>query len=555
MPAHPLRWIFSAIVKPMALTDPLYSKTAKLSLVAVCVALLLFTSFLSFFTIYAQQGGNATGGAAQGGAAGGAAPCYGSNCNYYYYGGPATGGQATGGAAIGQEGTDGLSQKPSEVKSKSTIDPPIAIPNTSQTTVNDNTTTVTVIGKQNVSDIPSVLSSQDISLSVDKPAYVAGETVKLKGKVKEVTEGDVRLDIYGPNGNPDNTLYADPVNNGDFSQSIGTLSSDSKGQYTIEAIYNGQTGSGQFNLKSEYSGMNNSSSSQDISLSVDKPAYVAGETVKLKGKVKEVTEGDVRLDIYGPNGNPDNTLYADPVNNGDFSQSIGTLSSDSKGQYTIEAIYNGQTGSGQFNLKSEYSGMNNSSSSQDISLSVDKPAYVAGETVKLKGKVKEVTEGDVRLDIYGPNGNPDNTLYADPVNNGDFSQSIGTLSSDSKGQYTIEAIYNGQTGSGQFNLKSEYSGMNNSSSSQDISLSVDKPAYVAGETVKLKGKVKEVTEGDVRLDIYGPNGNPDNTLYADPVNNGDFSQSIGTLSSDSKGQYTIEAIYNGQTGSGQFNLK
>ena len=325
-------------------------------------------------------------------------------------------------------------------------------------TVKDNkgvkdSSTVTVVGKQNVSDIPSVLSSQNISLSVDKPAYVVGEIVNIKGKVKEVTEGDVRLDIYGPDGNPVNTVYADPVNNGDFSQSFSTISGYSKGRYTIAATYDGQTGSGQFNLKSEDAGMNNSSSSQNISLSVDKPAYVVGEIVNIKGKVKEVTEGDVRLDIYGPDGNPVNTVYADPVNNGDFSQSFSTISGYSKGQYTIAATYDGQTGSGQFNLKSEDAGMNNSSSSQNISLSVDKPAYVVGEIVNIKGKVKEVTEGDVRLDIYGPDGNPVNTVYADPVNNGDFSQSFSTISGYSKGQYTIAATYDGQTGSDQFNLK------------------------------------------------------------------------------------------------------
>ena len=90
----------------MAYTDLLSTKAPKLSLMAVCVVLLLFSlvSSYSAFNPYAQQGGaatdgGATGGAATGGQGIGGAPCYGSTCNYYNYGGPATGGQATGGAA------------------------------------------------------------------------------------------------------------------------------------------------------------------------------------------------------------------------------------------------------------------------------------------------------------------------------------------------------------------------------------------------------------------------------------------------------------------------
>jgi tetratricopeptide (TPR) repeat protein len=110
----------------MALPDPLPAKAAKLSLVAACVAFLLFSMSYSFFNAYAQQGGAATGGAATGSGAtggpatggaatsgsviGGSATCYGT-C--YYYGGPATGGQATGGAATNNGGNTGDSAKSS----------------------------------------------------------------------------------------------------------------------------------------------------------------------------------------------------------------------------------------------------------------------------------------------------------------------------------------------------------------------------------------------------------------------------------------------------------
>ena len=80
MSAHPLRWIFNAIVKPMALADLLSTKTTKLLLVSVCFVLLLFIMSSSVFNAYAQQGKSISGGAG--------------------FGGPAIGGQATGGAAI-----------------------------------------------------------------------------------------------------------------------------------------------------------------------------------------------------------------------------------------------------------------------------------------------------------------------------------------------------------------------------------------------------------------------------------------------------------------------
>src|SRR4051812_37603405 len=85
----------------MTYTSLLPAKAAKLSLVAVCFSLLLFSvSSSSAFTAYAQQGGAATGGSATGGqAAGGSFICSGGTCNFY--GGPATGGQATGGSATG----------------------------------------------------------------------------------------------------------------------------------------------------------------------------------------------------------------------------------------------------------------------------------------------------------------------------------------------------------------------------------------------------------------------------------------------------------------------
>jgi hypothetical protein len=108
MPAHPLMWIFGAIAKHMALADLLPANTAKLSIVAVSVALLMFGLASSAFTAYAQQGGNASGGAAMGGPGIGGAPCYGSRCNYYNYGGPATGGQANGGAAADNGGNTGI---------------------------------------------------------------------------------------------------------------------------------------------------------------------------------------------------------------------------------------------------------------------------------------------------------------------------------------------------------------------------------------------------------------------------------------------------------------
>jgi hypothetical protein len=117
MPAHSLRRSFDAIAKHMALADPLPAKAAKLSLVAVSVALFLFCA-LDNPTVYGQQGGNATGGAATGGPAVGVAPCYG--CTNNYYGGPATGGQATGGAATGNgesKGTPSESSKPIDIYS------------------------------------------------------------------------------------------------------------------------------------------------------------------------------------------------------------------------------------------------------------------------------------------------------------------------------------------------------------------------------------------------------------------------------------------------------
>ncbi len=65
-------------------------------MVAVCVASLLLFSSLSFFNVYAQKGGDATGGAATGqGATGGAAT-----------GGAAIGSGATGGAATGGNATN-----------------------------------------------------------------------------------------------------------------------------------------------------------------------------------------------------------------------------------------------------------------------------------------------------------------------------------------------------------------------------------------------------------------------------------------------------------------
>ena len=94
----------------MEITDPLSAKTAKLSLIAVCVVLLLFTMSSSVSVAYsatikaspgAATGGAATGGAATGGAASnGPANCYGT-C--YFYGGPATGGTANGGSATGSK--------------------------------------------------------------------------------------------------------------------------------------------------------------------------------------------------------------------------------------------------------------------------------------------------------------------------------------------------------------------------------------------------------------------------------------------------------------------
>ena len=68
MPAYPLRWIFNAIVKPMALADPFQPKRQSCHWWLFVLFLLLFISS-SVFTAYAQQGKSISGGAGFGRAA------------------------------------------------------------------------------------------------------------------------------------------------------------------------------------------------------------------------------------------------------------------------------------------------------------------------------------------------------------------------------------------------------------------------------------------------------------------------------------------------------
>jgi hypothetical protein len=99
---------------------------------------------------------------------------------------------------------------------------------------------------ENKTNNKTATTATGFTADTDKSEYVAGEQIRVDGKIEKIIEGkEVRLDVYGPDGKPLAILYtpfAVPDEKGFFSYSGAygaNLPSEAEpGEYTVLVTYN-----------------------------------------------------------------------------------------------------------------------------------------------------------------------------------------------------------------------------------------------------------------------------------------------------------------------------
>ncbi len=288
--------------------------------------------------------------------------------------------------------------------------------------------------------MPLTSALSQISLTADKPIYVAGDSVYIYGKISEPsdTSAPVRITVANPSGGDWSSvsLTLDPA--GDFGATVGTVSPlDSTGTYVVTVHYLGLSNQTAFQVKTP----------SRLTLNSSKMVYLVGETISVAGAVSPLIEGyrvTLRLGTNATCSDQCNIAVAQitPKSDGTFAlPNFYKVRSIDNGHWFINATY----GPFSSTVVDVYVGVK-------ITLSIGSNEYVPGRNVNISGTVSPLISGPVAVVVKNPSGSVWFTDSAAPGGNGAFSIQVIPFPGDQVGNYSVSASYWGVSSNANFTL-------------------------------------------------------------------------------------------------------
>jgi len=247
-------------------------------------------------------------------------------------------------------------------------------------------------------------AAQEISVtvSVDKPEYVFGETATISGTVSKQVfvefpvfhQEPVIITITGPNYYNPITLYPNLSLVYQTTLKLQQVLGINEGVYKINVSYAGTKAETQFSVGETVIGLEEKEQGT-LTITTDKESYLPGEWAKITAKTSEIIpfEG-LKFTVTNPDGVKisQGTLY--PNTSGEFSTSIfmDTVK-PIFGEHTIVAQYSTQAALTTFSLAQDIK------EAKVISLRTDKSVYGLGETVIISGRLNNLWIYSLDLEI------------------------------------------------------------------------------------------------------------------------------------------------------------
>ncbi|QLH06588.1 hypothetical protein [Nitrosopumilus ureiphilus] len=278
-----------------------------------------------------------------------------------------------------------------------------------------------------------------VTISTDQDSYDIGDSIYVKGLVRNYISDVVTLVISNPEGDTVTLDQLTPRTNGLFTSNypIGSMF-DSSGTYQITVKHKGIIATSTFEFT------NNGGIQNSIDVTTDKASYSEGEIILVTGKVRDLYSGTpVSVIIIDPNGDLVSMSQVQVSTDKKFSTelTVGGALMEVKGTYTITAQYGTENRSAKTTF--EFGGI------ARITLSSNVDLVANGSNVIITGNIEsfDFTSGTVSYVVRSPEGNLVTLGQSIPHSNGTFEFSLiaGGQLWELNGDYTVEVKYGGIT--------------------------------------------------------------------------------------------------------------
>lgn len=397
--------------------------------------------------------------------------------------------------------------------------------------------------------------SLSIKISTDKLIYVFGDVVKISGDVSKIvamphqtyTGQSIHLTLTGPEDFKKTlSLFPDRMNMFKTEMKTDKVLKIPEGDYKAVVEYGGQTAETTFSIFEKLFTAPQKEASAVISISVDKPVYLPGETAILSANTSKIIPlTGMKFKVFDPDMKQiyDGSLY--PNTKGKFSTKIFINSVKPVfGTYNVVATYYKETTTTSYELVQEIK------EGKLISLTTNKKAYGLGDTVIITGRSNKVWIPSFNIEIVqsiARNDVTDTFVIKDAVKVAGDSTFKYELkipdNTDRYGDYKVRVSE--QLGSAETLFKvvqnpSEFV----ATESKPLSIMTDKPFYGIGDNLVISGTVlekKDIGRQIVQISITKADGTP--------------ITSKGNIKSEGKGQ-DVAYSFTGIPGStGNFEIK
>jgi len=432
-----------------------------------------------------------------------------------------------------------------------------------------------------------------VTASTDKPSYLFGQTVTIKGSVSEEVfivkpffqSEQIKINISGPNYAQSINLYPDLNLNYKTTLNLQQVLGIKEGQYTVSVSYAGATTITDFSVGSK---LFEQKIKEDSSFSVitDKSQYIPGQLVSITGFASEIIpfEG-MKLTVEDPQGKVvlNGNLY--PTKD-KFSTSLFlTTVKPVFGTYDVYAEYSDKSASITFELLEDIK------ENVPISLWTDKTVYGLGEEVAISGRINQVWISYLDLEIIqtkqsslkNPSGSDSGFKILDGVRilgDGTFTYKFKIPNNSQRlGDYKINVSKD--IGSASMIIHVSANPHEFVVSDMPLTLNTNKDVYEFGQTIILSGFIKDphssssYTSGSsVSISISHEDGTPLEIIgstnagrlstsgvsvgyvfTAIPETSGHYSLQIGISKNIfTAGNYVLKAEYLGNTATKNFSI-
>lgn len=344
--------------------------------------------------------------------------------------------------------------------------------------------------------------SLSVKVSTDKLIYIFGDLVKISGEVSKrvtmphqgYTPQSIHLTITGPEGFEKSfSLFPDRMNMFKTEMKTDKVLRIPEGDYKAVVEYGGVITETTFAIFEKAFTPQEKEASAIISVSMDKSAYIPGETAVLNANTSKIIPlTGMKFKVFDPNKKQvyEGSLYPDAK--GKFSTKLYVNSVKPVfGKYNIIATYDKETTTTSYELIPEIK------ENVLISLTTDKKAYGLGDTVIITGRSNKVWVSSLDIEIiqsYASKGVTDTFVIKDIVRlagDSTFKYELKIPSENNRyGDYKVKVAK--EIGSAETSFKvvanpSEFVEVE----SKPLTISTDKESYGIGEQLIISGAVTE----------------------------------------------------------------